>query len=91
MSYKKKKKRLGRGNASKGNTGGRGNKGQKSRSGYSSKLFEGGQTPLYKTVPKFGMGKKNNRGFKREKSLLRNSYLYSSFFKKKKLFLNYVR
>lgn len=50
----KQRKRKGRGNAS-GNGGecGRGHKGQKSRSGYSRKSgFEGGQTPLYRRLPK---------------------------------------
>ncbi|MGX7577093.1 hypothetical protein [Candidatus Vidania fulgoroideorum] len=50
---KKNKKRLGRGNTN-GNTCGRGNKGAKSRSGYSRNLFEGGQTPFYKTTSKIG-------------------------------------
>ncbi|WGH25768.1 MAG: 50S ribosomal protein L15 [Candidatus Shikimatogenerans bostrichidophilus] len=58
----KKKKRVGRGIGSgKGRTCGRGHKGQKSRSGYSKKIgFEGGQTPLYKRIPKFGLLKKKN-------------------------------
>ncbi|MDH3004439.1 MAG: 50S ribosomal protein L15 [Candidatus Shikimatogenerans sp. JK-2022] len=56
----KKKKRVGRGIGSGlGRTCGRGNKGQKSRSGYSKKIgFEGGQTPFYKKIPKFGFKKK---------------------------------
>ena len=38
-----------------GKTAGRGYKGQKSRSGYSRRLgFEGGQTPIYRRLPKFG-------------------------------------
>lgn len=59
----KKKKRLGRGIGSgKGRTCGRGNKGQKSRSGYSKKIgFEGGQTPLYKRIPKLGLKKKKKK------------------------------
>lgn len=50
----KKKHRVGRGNASGwGGEAGRGHKGQKSRSGYKSKPgFEGGQTPLYRRLPK---------------------------------------
>ncbi|WGH26123.1 MAG: 50S ribosomal protein L15 [Candidatus Shikimatogenerans bostrichidophilus] len=58
----KKKKRLGRGIGSgRGRTCGRGHKGQKSRSGYSKKIgFEGGQTPLYKRIPKF-VFKKNKK------------------------------
>ena len=50
-----KKIRRGRGIGSgKGKTGGRGIKGQKSRSGVSIKAFEGGQTPLYRRLPKRG-------------------------------------
>ena len=58
----KKKIRPGRGIGSgKGKTGGRGIKGQKSRRGVSINAFEGGQTPLYRRLPK--------RGFK---SMLKN-------------------
>ena len=47
--------RPGRGIGSgKGKTGGRGIKGQKSRSGVAIKAFEGGQTPLYRRLPKRG-------------------------------------
>ncbi len=47
--------RVGRGIGSgKGKTSGKGQKGQKSRSGVSIKGFEGGQTPLYKRLPKRG-------------------------------------
>lgn len=50
----KKRKRVGRGNASgMGGESGRGHKGQKSRTGYSRRSgFEGGQTPLYRRLPK---------------------------------------
>ena len=50
------KKRLGRGTSSgTGKTAGRGQKGQKSRSGGGTRLgFEGGQTPLFKRLPKRG-------------------------------------
>ncbi len=50
------KKRLGRGIGSGlGKTCGRGHKGQKSRTGNKiHRAFEGGQTPLYKRIPKFG-------------------------------------
>jgi len=55
-------KRLGRGIGSGlGKTCGRGHKGQKSRSGgFVRRGFEGGQTPLYRRLPKFGFfsGKK---------------------------------
>ncbi|VFP81607.1 50S ribosomal protein L15 [Buchnera aphidicola] len=52
----KKRKRICRGIGSGfGKTGGRGHKGQKSRSGGKiRKGFEGGQTPLYRRLPKFG-------------------------------------
>lgn len=55
----KPKKRVGRGIGSGlGKTSGRGVKGAKSRSGYSSVGFEGGQMPLYRRIPKRGMNKK---------------------------------
>ena len=52
----KSRKRLGRGPGSgQGKTAGRGHKGQKSRAGYSSPaIFEGGQMPLVRRVPKRG-------------------------------------
>lgn len=51
---RKKSKRLGRGNASgKGTTAGRGMNGQNSRSGGGvAPWFEGGQTPLFRRMPK---------------------------------------
>ncbi len=50
------KKRVGRGTSSGwGKTSGRGQKGQNSRSGGGVRLgFEGGQTPLFKRLPKKG-------------------------------------
>lgn len=62
----KKKKRVGRGIGSGlGKTSGRGHKGQKSRSGYSKNfLFEGGQTPLNRRLPKFGFKSKKNKNIK---------------------------
>jgi large subunit ribosomal protein L15 len=50
------RKRIGRGPGSgHGKTAGRGHKGQRSRSGYSSSpLFEGGQMPLFRRIPKRG-------------------------------------
>ncbi len=50
------KKRVGRGSGSGlGKTSGRGEKGQKARSGASiNPVFEGGQTPLYRRIPKRG-------------------------------------
>ena len=55
------KKRVGRGPGSGlGKTSGKGQKGQKARSGVSiSPVFEGGQLPLYRRIPK--------RGFKNAK------------------------
>ena len=62
----KNRKRLGRGVGSgTGKTCGRGQKGQKSRSGVSiPALFEGGQNPLHRRVPKrgfFNVFAKNNQ------------------------------
>lgn len=59
----RKKKIVGRGVGSgRGKTAGRGTKGQKSRkSGRVRPGFEGGQTPIYRRLPKHG------QGFKREK------------------------
>ena len=50
------KKRVGRGSGSGlGKTSGRGQKGQKARSGaHINPVFEGGQLPLYRRVPKRG-------------------------------------
>jgi large subunit ribosomal protein L15 len=52
--------RKGRGHGSgNGKTGGRGHKGQKARSGGGVRPgFEGGQTPLYRRMPKRGFGRK---------------------------------
>lgn len=57
--YKKPTKRLGRGRATGvGKTSGRGHKGQKARTGKKLRAgFEGGQTPIFKRLPKY-------RGFK---------------------------
>jgi large subunit ribosomal protein L15 len=79
-----KKIRPGRGIGSgKGKTGGRGVKGQKSRSGVAIKAFEGGQTPLYRRLPK--------RGFKSlapdNTAIINLSYL-QKFHDNKKIDLN---
>jgi large subunit ribosomal protein L15 len=52
----KSRKRIGRGTGSgQGKTAGRGHKGQKSRAGYwASPVFEGGQMPLVRRIPKRG-------------------------------------
>ncbi|MCX8515545.1 MAG: 50S ribosomal protein L15 [Alphaproteobacteria bacterium] len=50
-----KRMRIGRGIGSgKGKTGGRGGKGQTARTGVRINGFEGGQTPLYRRLPKRG-------------------------------------
>ncbi len=52
---RKGRKRVGRGNASHGTYSGRGGKGQTARAGFRIPPgFEGGQTPLWKRVPKRG-------------------------------------
>jgi large subunit ribosomal protein L15 len=53
---RRSRKRIGRGHGSgHGKTSGRGHKGQNARSGGGVALgFEGGQTPLYKRIPKRG-------------------------------------
>lgn len=52
---RKSRKRVGRGNASHGTYSGRGGKGQTARAGFKMPPgFEGGQTPLWKRVPKSG-------------------------------------
>lgn len=58
----KKKRRVGRGiGSSKGKTCGRGHKGQKARSGGNiHPLFEGGQTKLWKLIPKRGFNNKQH-------------------------------
>lgn len=56
---RKKFKRVGRGiSAGQGKTCGRGMRGQNSRSGAGTRPgFEGGQTPLYRRIPKYGLQK----------------------------------
>src|SRR3546814_14471999 len=52
---RKDRMRVGRGIGSgKGKTSGRGVKGQKARTGVSINGFEGGQTPIYRRLPKRG-------------------------------------
>ncbi|VGO15781.1 50S ribosomal protein L15 [Pontiella desulfatans] len=60
---KHRKIRVGRGRASgKGKTGGRGHKGQMSRAGASHKpLFEGGQMPFVRKLPKRGFNNFNRK------------------------------
>ncbi|XBC42220.1 MAG: 50S ribosomal protein L15 [Buchnera aphidicola (Meitanaphis elongallis)] len=70
-------KRKGRGIGScLGKTAGRGHKGQKSRSGGKvNRGFEGGQTPLYRRIPKYGFVslKKKNKCEVRSSELLQFS------------------
>lgn len=60
-----KRKRVGRGDASGwGRTCGRGEKGQKSRSGSVVRpLFEGGQIPLFRRIPKRGFKSVSPKNF----------------------------
>lgn len=57
--YRKRPKRLGRGESSgHGKTSTKGHKGQKARSGFTMRpLFEGGQTPLHQRMPKRGFNR----------------------------------
>ncbi|XBC38642.1 MAG: 50S ribosomal protein L15 [Buchnera aphidicola (Melaphis rhois)] len=63
VGSRKKCKRKGRGIGSGlGKTAGRGHKGQKSRSGGKiNQRFEGGQTPIYRRIPKFGFVSLKNK------------------------------
>lgn len=70
----KSRKRVGRGPGSgMGKTSTRGQKGQKSRSGVSiSPWFQGGQSPLYRRIPKRGF---NNRRFETKYAVINLSDL----------------
>jgi|TARA_B110000495_G_C22771338_1_gene451419 large subunit ribosomal protein L15 len=79
-----KKIRPGRGIGSgKGKTGGRGIKGQKSRSGVAIKAFEGGQTPLYRRLPKRGF-----KSFSPDNTAIINLSYLQKFHDNKKIDLN---
>ena len=69
IGAKQSKKRVGRGPGSGlGKTSGKGQKGQKARSGVSiSPVFEGGQLPLYRRLPKRGF---SNYLFKTEYAVI---------------------
>ncbi len=58
-------KRIGRGHATgQGKTAGKGHKGQNARSGGGVRLgFEGGQTPLFRRIPKRGFTNINRKEF----------------------------
>lgn len=62
---RKSSKRIGRGHGSgHGKTAGKGHKGQNARSGGGVRLgFEGGQTPLYRRLPKRGFTNFNRKEF----------------------------
>ena len=62
---KKDRKRVGRGMGSGlGKTSGKGHKGQKARSGGGVRRgFEGGQTPLYRRLPKRGFTNRNSKNY----------------------------
>ena len=74
----KSTKRVGRGVGSgMGKTSTRGEKGQKARSGVSIKpWFQGGQTPLYRRLPKRGF---NNRQFETKYAVINLSELNGYF------------
>lgn len=62
---RKERNRVGRGSSSgNGKTSGRGQKGQKARSGGGVRLgFEGGQTPLFRRLPKRGFTNVNRKEY----------------------------
>ena len=72
----KDRKRIGRG-GSRGGTSGRGNKGQKGRSGANlGILFEGGQMPLTRRLPKRGF---NNTMFQKEIEIVQLADIHEIF------------
>ena len=63
-NIRKKRMRVGRGIGSgKGKTSGKGGKRQTARTGVALAGFEGGQTPLYRRLPKRGFNKYNRKQF----------------------------
>ncbi|MDH3590709.1 MAG: 50S ribosomal protein L15 [Planctomycetota bacterium] len=74
---RKKRKRVGRGPGSGiGKTAGRGHKGQQSRSGGGTPIgFEGGQSPLYRRLPKRGF----NNKFRKVYAIVNVGQLESAF------------
>ena len=80
LKIEKKAKRLGRGRGSGkgGHTVGKGTKGQKARRGTKPSLgFEGGQSPLYKKLPKIGGF--NTHGLSAEKLQAVNLDVFNKF------------
>jgi large subunit ribosomal protein L15 len=74
----KKRKRVGRGTGSgNGKTAGKGHKGHASRQGFKlNPLFEGGQMPLARRVPKRGF---NNGAFRKDFAILNIEALEAHF------------
>ncbi|MCW5197499.1 50S ribosomal protein L15 [Buchnera aphidicola] len=96
-SCQKKKKRVGRGIGSGlGKTAGRGHKGQKSRTGSRIKRgFEGGQTPLYRRIPKFGFNSKKKK-YRSELKLsellkLNKKFIDLNLLKKRNIIKSYIK
>lgn len=76
VSITKKRKRVGRG-GSRGGTSGRGHKGQKARtSGPVGPLFEGGQMPIHRRLPKRGF---NNYEFAQVVEVVNIGRLHNAF------------
>jgi len=76
VTLTKKRKKIGRG-GSRGGTSGRGHKGQKARtSGTVGPIFEGGQMPLHRRLPKRGF---NNACFKKVFELVNLGQLHALF------------
>lgn len=78
INKRKKRKRIGRGVGSgHGKTAGKGHKGHSSRQGFKlSPLFEGGQMPLARRVPKRGFF---NGAFKKDYAIVNLSSLEACF------------
>lgn len=73
------KKRVGRGPGSgTGKTSGKGGKGQTARSGVAIGLFEGGQTPLYRRLPKRGQVNTQRNRIWKEMSLEQIEHLVAN-------------
>ena len=75
---KRERRRVGRGHGTGwGKTAGKGHNGQKQRSGtYVSPIFEGGQMPIIRRVPKRGF---SNAIFKKEYTVISLAFLNENF------------
>jgi large subunit ribosomal protein L15 len=91
----KKSKRVGRGPGSgKGLTAGRGSKGQKARSGGGPNVgFEGGQTPVFRRLPKRGMPQNRKKTFSIQSLNLRDlpSFIKNGIFDAIDVSLDYAQ